>query len=103
MPKANLPAPRVFVVPELMPGGPLEKGGLLSEYLEARRLSATSSARERIEAYLEDPGVARKPPGATWPSVSQLEGMSGVERQRWSTWDMQHWVDSRLRKILGGK
>lgn len=103
MSNANLPAPRVFVVPELMPGDPAEAGGLLNEYLEARRLGANASARERIEAYLEDPGVARKPSDAAWPAARQLAEMSGVERQRWSTWDAQHWVDSRLRKLLGGK
>lgn len=103
MSKANSPAPRVFVVPELMASDPVEAGGLLKEHLEVQRLGATSSVRERIEAYLQDPGVSRKPAAEPWPKASELAGMSGVARQRWLTWDAQHWVDSSLRKILGGK
>jgi hypothetical protein len=90
-------------VPELMSAGPAEDGALLNEYLETRRLRGTSSVRERIQTYLEDAGVMRKPPGTAWPNAGQLAEMSGVERQRWSTWDAQHWVDSSLKKILGGK
>ncbi len=96
-------APKVFIVPELMASEPVEAGGLLKEHLEGERLGSASSVRERIETYLKDPGVVRKPPGEPWPKASELAGMSGVERQRWLTWDAQHWVDSSLRKILGGK
>jgi hypothetical protein len=96
-------APKVFVVPELMANGPAEAGGLLTEYLEAERVRGASSVRERIEAYLQDSGVARKPSGAAWPSAQELAKMSSVERQRWSTWDAQHWVDSSLKKIGAGK
>ena len=32
-----------------------------------------------------------------------LADLSGVERQRWSTWEAQQWVDSSLKKLLGGK
>ena len=103
MSKANSPAPRVFVVPELMASDPVEAGGLLKEHLEVQRLGATGSVRERIEAYLKDPGVSRKPAAEPWPKASELAAMSGVARQRWLTWDAQHWVDSSLRKILGGK
>ncbi|HEY6923490.1 MAG TPA: hypothetical protein VI653_08485 [Steroidobacteraceae bacterium] len=103
MSKANSPAPRVFVVPELMTSDPVEAGGLLKEHLEVQRLGATSSVRERIEAYLKNPGVSRKPPDESWPRASELAGMSAVARQRWLTWDAQHWIDSSLRKVLGGK
>jgi len=103
MSKANSQAPKVFVVPELMASDPVEAGGLLREHLDVQRLGATSSVRERIEAYLKDPGVSRKPPEESWPKASELADMSGVARQRWLTWDAQHWVDSSLRKILGGK
>ena len=103
MSKASSQAPKVFVVPELMASDPVEAGGLLKEHLELVRLGATGSARERIEAYLKDPGVLRKPPGESWPKASELAALSGVARQRWLTWDAQHWVDSSLRKILSGK
>jgi hypothetical protein len=103
MSKANSQAPRVFVVPELMASDPVESGGLLKEHLEVQRPGSTSSVRERIEAYLKDPGVSRRPPEQPWPKASELAGMPGVARQRWMTWDAQHWVDSSLRKILGGK
>jgi hypothetical protein len=103
MSKAHSQAPKVFVVPELMSSDPVQAGGLLEEHLEVRRLGATSSVRERIEAYLKDPGVSRKPPDPSWPKAGELAGMSGVARQRWLTWDAQHWVDSSLRKILNGK
>lgn len=103
MSKASSPAPRVFVVPELMASDPVEAGGLLEEHLEVQRLGATGSVRERIEVYLKDPGVSRKPSAEPWPKASELAAMSGVARQRWLTWDAQHWVDSSLRKILGGK
>jgi hypothetical protein len=103
MPKPTLPAPKVFVVPELMADGPVEEGGLLAEHLQAGRRRGGDSVRERIESYLRDPGVARKPAQEKWPSTAELAGMSGVARQRWSTWEAQHWVDSSLRKILAGK
>jgi hypothetical protein len=103
MPKENPQAPKVFVVPELMASDPVEAGGLLEEHLEGQRLGATSSVRERLEAYLKDPGVSRKPPEESWPKAGELAGMSGVASQRWLTWDAQHWVDSSLRKILNGK
>jgi hypothetical protein len=95
--------PKVFVVPELMPDGPVADGALLQEHLAAERRKGSLSVRERIEAYLKDPGVARKPPDEEWPAPSELARMSGVEKQRWSTWDAQHWLDSSLRKILTGK
>lgn len=101
--KETVGDPKVFVMPELMASGPVEASGLLKEHLEAERARGASSARERIEAYLKDPGVARKPAGAAWPNAGELAKMSGVERRRWLTWDAQHWVDSSLRKILGGK
>ena len=101
--KASSQAPRVFVVPELMASHPVQAGGLLKEHLEVQRLGATSSVRERIEAYLKDPGVSRKPPDESWPKGSELADMSAVARQRWLTWEGQQWVDSSLRKILGGK
>jgi hypothetical protein len=104
MSKAMLPAPKVFVVPELMADEPVEEGGLLAEHLEAgRRRGGEGGVRRRLETYLKDPGVARKPPDEKWPSAGQLAGMSDVARQRWLTWEAQHWVDSSLRKILGGK
>jgi hypothetical protein len=103
MPKATQPAPKVFVVPDLMPSGPAEAGGLLKEHLEAGRRREAGSARERIEAYLKDSGVARKPSSVQWPNTGALASMSGVEKQRWVTWEAQHWVDSSLRKILAGK
>ena len=102
-PKANAQAPKVFVVPELMASDSVEAGGLLKEHLEVPRLGAASSARERIEAYLKDSGVSRKPPGESWPKPGELAGLSGVARQRWLSWDAQHWVDSSLRRILSGK
>jgi hypothetical protein len=103
MSKANSQAPRVFVVPELMASDPVQSGGLLKEHLEVQRPGPTSSVRERIEAYLKDPGVSRRPPDQSWPKASELAGMPDVARQRWMTWDAQHWIDSSLRKILGGK
>jgi hypothetical protein len=103
MSKTNEPAPKVFVVPELMASEPIAAGGLLAEHLEAARPRGVSSVRERIEAYLQDPGVARKPSEEAWPSARELAAMSGLERQRWLTWEAQHWVDSSLKKVLGGK
>jgi hypothetical protein len=103
MSKSNPQAPKVFVVPELMPSGPIETGGLLEEHLKAERLREAASVRERIETYLADSGVLRKPAGEAWPNASELASMSGVERQRWSTWEAQQWVDSSLKKLLGGK
>jgi hypothetical protein len=85
-----------------MANGSAEAGGLLKEYLEFERIKRESPVRERIEAYLRNSGVVRKPPGEDWPSAGELTAMSGVERQRWVTWDAQHWVDSSLRKILRG-
>ena len=104
MPKSATPAPKVFVVPDLMANGPAEAGALLKEHLEAERARrAEISVRERIEAYLHDPGVARKPAEETWPSAKELARMSGVEKQRWMTWEAQQWMDGSLKKILGGK
>lgn len=103
MSKTNPGAPSVFVVPELMSSAPVEPGGLLREHLEVERLGDAGSVRDRIEAYLKDPGVARKPGAEAWPKARGLAGMSGAERQRWLTWDAQHWVDSSLRKVLSGK
>jgi hypothetical protein len=97
------PTPKVFVVPELMEGGPVVAGALLKEHLETERRRGSMPVRERIEAYLKDLGVTRKPLGQAWPKPGELAGMSGVERQRWLTWDAQHWVDSSLRKISSGK
>ena len=94
---------KVFVVPELMADEPVEEGGLLKEHLEAERTHVMSSVRERIEAYLRDPGVSRKPTATEWPSARELAKRSGFERQLWQTWDVQHWVDSSLRKLLSGK
>lgn len=96
-------APKVFVVPELMSNEPAEAGGLLKEYLAAERVRAPASVRERIQAYLQDPGVARKPAAVEWPDDADWRRMSSVERQRWLTWDAQRWVDGSLKKILGGK
>jgi hypothetical protein len=101
--KRSAPSPKVFVVPELLSDAPAEPGDLFKEYLEVERLGAASSARERIEAYLTDPGVARRPAGESWPKAAELAAMSNVERQRWMTWDAQHWVDASLRKLLSGK
>ena len=101
--KTSPQSPKVFVVPELMADSPAEPGGLLKEYLEVERLGAANSVRERIEAYLTDPGVARRPSDEAWPKASELAAMSGVERQRWLSWEAQHWVDSSLRKLLTGK
>ena len=101
--KKAAPAATVFVVPELMVGGSVEPGGLLKEHLEAERVRASRSVRERIEAYLRDPGVARKPPTEEWLSAGELAKRSAIERRHWQTWDAQHWVDSTLRKLLSGK
>jgi hypothetical protein len=101
--KASSQSPKVFVVPELMTDGPAEPGGLFREYLDVDRLGAASSVRERVEAYLLDPGVARRPADEAWPKASELATMSGVERQRWLSWEAQHWVDASLRKLLNGK
>jgi hypothetical protein len=101
--KKAAPAAKVFVVPELMADEPVEEGGFLKEHLEAERTQVMSSARERIEAYLRDPGVSRKPAAAGWPSVGELAKRSGYAQQQWQTWDVQHWVDSSLKKLLSGK
>ncbi len=103
MSKMTSHAPRVFVVPELMSDAPAQEGSLLEEHLEAGRQRGSGGVRERIDRYLRDPGVARKPPEDKWPSAAELTGMSGVVRQRWLTWEAQHWVDSSLRRILAGK
>lgn len=103
MSKSSPQSPKVFVVPELMADGPVEPGGLFKEHLEIERLGTAASARERLEAYLRDPGVARRPSGEAWPKASELAALSGVERQRWLSWEAQHWVDSSLRKLLNGK
>lgn len=86
-----------------MADAPAGAGALLEEHLEAGRHRGGGSVRERIESYLKDPGVARKPPEDAWPGAGELAGMSGVARQRWLTWEAQHWVDSSLRKLLAGK
>ncbi|HVW70335.1 MAG TPA: hypothetical protein VHB68_15265 [Steroidobacteraceae bacterium] len=103
MSKVNARLPRVFVVSELMANGPIGDGGLLEEHLEAQRAGSAGSVRERIEAYLNDPGVVRKPAGEAWPKAGELAKLSALERQRWQTWEAQHWVDSSLRKLLSGK
>jgi hypothetical protein len=104
MAKANAEAPKVFLVPDLMASEPVEARGMLAEHLAAEKNRGTgSSVRERIEGYLSDPGVARKPAGEEWPGARELAGMSGVEKQRWLTWQGQHWLDSSLKKILSGK
>lgn len=103
-PKKKAPsAAKVFVVPELMAGEPIEQGGFLEEHLKAPQTPVMTSARERIEAYLRDPGVSRKPPATAWPSEGELAKRSPVERQQWQTWEVQHWLDSRLRKLLSGQ
>jgi hypothetical protein len=86
-----------------MADDPVEAGGLLKEHLEVKRLGSVDSVRERIEAYLKDPGVVRKPAQEAWPKSGEVALMSGVERQRWLTWDAQHWIDANLRKLLSGK
>jgi hypothetical protein len=101
--KSPARGPKVFIVPELMADDPVEAGGLLKEHLEVKRLGAMDSVREQIETYLSDPGVVRKPGDEAWPKSSELAQMSGVERQRWLTRDAQHWIDTSLRKLLGGK
>lgn len=103
MPKAKPQGPKVFIVPELMPNEPTEVGSLLEEHLKADRSRGSSSVRERLEAYLRDPGVARKPAEDAWPSARELADMSGVEKQRWATWEAQQWLDTNLKKLLGGK
>jgi hypothetical protein len=103
MPNMKLPAPKVFVVPELMVDEPADAGGLYEEHLKAERLRSTPSVRERIEAYLRDPGVARKPADESWPNASELADLSSIEKQSWTTWEAQHWVDASLKKILSGK
>ena len=103
MPKAKPQGPKVFVAPELMPNDPTEAGGLLEEHLKADRARGSSSTRERLEAYLRDPGVSRKPTEDPWPSARELAEMSGVEKQRWTTWEAQHWLDAGLKKVLSGK
>jgi len=103
MPKPKSKGPTVFVVPELMPSDAAEAGTLFEEHLKAERSRGPSSTRERLEAYLADPGVARKPADQSWPSARELAEMSGVEKQRWTTWEAQHWVDASLKKLLSGK
>ena len=103
MPKAKPQGPKVFVVPELMASEPVEAGGLLEEHLKSERSRGSSSTRERLETYLKDPGVARKPAEESWPSARELAEMSGVEKQRWATWEAQHWLDASLKKVLSGK
>jgi len=103
MPNAKLAAPKVFVVPELMADEPAEAGDLYEEHLKAERHRSTPSVRERIEAYLRDPGVARKPADDPWPNARELADMSSVEKQRWVTWEAQYWLDASLKKILSGK
>jgi hypothetical protein len=104
MAKANADAPKVFLVPDLMASEPVEALGMLQEHLAAERnRGVAGSVRERIEGYLSDPGGARKPPGEQWPGAKELARMSGLEKQQWLTWQGQHWLDSNLKKILGGK
>ena len=82
---------------------PVVDGALLREHLAGERGRGSASIRERLESYLKDPGVARKPADEEWPKPGALARMSGVEKQRWLTWDAQHWLDSSLRRILNGK
>ena len=103
MPKAKPQGPKVFIVPDLMPNDPAEAGSLLEEHLKADRSRGSSSTRERLEAYLRDPGVARKPADEPWPGTRELADMPGVEKQRWATWEVQHWLDASLKKLLSGK
>jgi hypothetical protein len=103
MAKAKTPSPKVFVVPELMADDPTEPGTLLEEHRKADRSREDISTRERLEAYLTDPGVARKPATESWPRARELADMSGVEKERWATWETQHWLDTGLKKILSGK
>lgn len=103
MPKAKPQGPKVFIVPDLMPNEPAEAGALLEEHLKADRPRDSSSTRERLEAYLRDPGVARKPADEPWPGTRELADMPGVEKQRWATWEVQHWLDASLKKLLSGK
>lgn len=86
-----------------MANEPVETGGLLKEHLESERAKRPISVRERIEAYLNDPGVLRKLPDETWPSAWELAKLSAMEKQRWLTLEAQHWVDTSLKKILSGK
>lgn len=102
-PHADSQSPRVFVVPELMANEPVEAGGLLKEHFESERAKGPGSVRERIEAYLKDPGVIRKLPDEEWPSARTLAGLSAMEKQRWLTLEAQHWLDTGLKKILSGK
>ena len=103
MPKAKPQGPKVFVVPDLMPNDPAEAGTLLEEHLKADRSRGSVSTRERLEAYLRDPGIARKPDDQPWPGTRELAELSGVEKQRWATWEAQHWLDASLKKLLSGK
>jgi len=103
MPQAKSKGPTVFVVPELMPSDSAEAGALFEEHLKAERSRGASSTRERLEAYLQDPGVARKPADQSWPSARELADLPGVEKQRWMTWEAQHWLDASLKKMLSGK
>jgi hypothetical protein len=86
-----------------MTNEPAEAGGLLKEHLEPEHERGPDSVRERIEAYLKDPGVMRKSAGEEWPSASRLAGLPAMEKQRWLTLDAQHWVDTSLKKVLNGK
>ena len=101
--KAKPQGPKVFVVPDLMPSDPAEAGALLEEHLRSDRSRGSASTRERLEAYLRDPGVARKPADEPWPAARELADMPGVEKQRWATWEAQHWLDVNLKKLLSGK
>jgi hypothetical protein len=103
MPKAKPPGPKVFVVPELMADEPTAAGGLLEEHLKAERSRGSVSTRERLESYLVDPGVVRKPAEESWPNAREWAEMSGVEKERWATWEAQHWLDASLKKVLAGK
>ena len=103
MPKAKPQGPKVFIVPDLMPNDPAEAGSLLEEHLKADRSRGSPSTRERLEAYLRDPGVARKPADEPWPGTRELADMPGVEKQRWATWEAQYWLDASLKKLLSGK
>ena len=103
MPKAKPQSPKVFVVPDLMANDPAGAGALLDEHLKADRSRGSISTRERLEAYLRDPGVARKPADEPWPGARELADLSGVEKQRWATWEAQHWLDGSLKKLLSGK
>ena len=106
MPKAKPQGPKVFIVPELMPNEPTGVGSLLEEHLKADR-----SRGSRLRMRGTPRGVPAKTlewraqtgRGALLPSARELADMPGVEKQRWATWEVQHWLDASLKKLLSGK